>query len=96
MDTLTRAELTAGLQSATGFITSEAAHQFVEYFFDEITFALERGEEVSLEEFGKFRILAKDARPGRNPRTMESCTVCARRVVTFQPASKLIKKCQPT
>lgn len=96
MRTLTRAELSASVQSTPGFAIAKEAHEFLECFFDEIAFALERGEEVSLPGFGKFKVLAKHARPARNPRTLEPCTVCARWVVTFQPDPKLNKKCQPT
>lgn len=96
MHTITRVELSAYLQSATGFTFSKDAHEFLEYFFEEIAFALERGEDVSLQGFGKFKILVKEARPGRNPRTMAPSTVCARRVVAFHPDPRLIQKCQLT
>ena len=96
MHTITRADLCASLQSATGFTFSRDAQEFLEYFFEEIALALVRGEEVSLQGFGKFRIIAKAARPGRNPRTMAPCTVCARRVVSFHPDLALIKNCQRT
>ena len=96
MHTITRVDLSASLQSATGFTFSRDAQKFIENLFEEIALALERGEEVWLQGFGKFRILAKAARPGRNPRTMAPCTVCARRAVVFHPDATLITNCQRT
>lgn len=95
MHTLTRAELSACVHSTPGFAIANDAHEFLACFFDEIALALERGDEVSLPGFGKFKVLAKHARAARNPRTMEPCTICARWVVTFHPDPKLIKQCQP-
>ncbi len=64
----------------------------VELFFEEIRSMLESGEHVKLSRFGNFILRDKIARPGRNPKTGESVTVEARRVVTFKPGLKLKNK----
>jgi len=61
----------------------------VEAFFDEIRQALANGEEVKLSGFGKFALLDKPERPGRNPKTGEPCTISARRVVAFHASQQL-------
>ncbi len=54
---------------------------------DVIALALAGGaEEVSLPGVGKFHAIDKAERPGRNPRTGEVVTICARRVPTFSPS----------
>ena len=42
--------------------------------------------------FGKFKILNKKERPGRNPKTGKPALISARRVVTFKAGQKLRKK----
>ncbi|WP_288234465.1 HU family DNA-binding protein, partial [uncultured Haemophilus sp.] len=39
--------------------------------------------------FGNFTLREKKARPGRNPKTGESVTISARRVVVFKAGQKM-------
>ncbi len=59
---------------------------------EEIAQALERGEEVALRSFGKFKIRAKRERIGRNPSTGVEAIITARRVLTFKASAELIAK----
>ena len=61
----------------------------VDYFFEEVREALERGEDVKLSGFGIFNLREKSQRPGRNPKTGEEIPITARRVVTFHASNKL-------
>ena len=65
------------------------AKQLVEFFFEEIRLALQRGEQVKLSGFGNFDLRDKNQRPGRNPKTGDEIPITARRVVTFRPGQKL-------
>ena len=56
--------------------------------FDEIHDALVNGEEVKFAGLGTFKILEKNARMGRNPKTGESALITARRVVAFRPSNE--------
>lgn len=47
------------------------------------------GESVLLSGFGKFEVLDKEARPGRNPATGEPIEIDGRRVVVFRWSPKL-------
>lgn len=47
------------------------------------------GNEVTLWGFGKFSVVDKAARQGRNPQTGEAITIAARRSVKFAPSSTL-------
>ena len=62
------------------------ARRVVDLFFGTLTDTLEANEEVALRGFGRFRLLEKGERPGRNPATGESAPVTARRVVAFRAA----------
>jgi integration host factor subunit alpha len=50
------------------------------------------GEDVLISGFGKFRVLSKSSRLGRNPHTMEEIRLQARRVVTFHASENLRQK----
>ncbi len=64
----------------------------VETFFELIKNSLEEGEEVTLSGFGKFRVIEKAQRMGRNPKTGDKAVIPARRVVAFKPSMILRQK----
>ncbi len=88
MTTLTKAELADLLFDQVG-LNKREAKEMVENFFEEIRFALERGDSVKLSGFGNFQLREKPQRPGRNPKTGEEMPISARRVVTFHASQKL-------
>ena len=88
LPTLTKAELAELLFDQIGLNKREAKNM-VDALFDEIRYALERGEAVRLSGFGNFQLREKSARPGRNPKTGEEIPIAARRVVTFHASPKL-------
>ena len=87
---LTKAKLAKLLSAETGLNKLESK-DMLEAFFEEICTHLERHESVNLSGFGKFQLLDKLQRPGRNLITGEPLVVTARRVVTFRPSQKLRK-----
>ena len=87
MTALTKADLADMLFNELG-LNKREAREMVELFFEEIRSSLEKNKEVKLSGFGNFDIRDKKSRPGRNPKTGESVTVSARRVVTFKPGQK--------
>lgn len=88
MITLTKAHLAEMLFNKVG-LNKREAKDFVEYFFEIIRQALERGDEVKLSKFGNFITRFKRPRPGRNPKTGEAVEITARTVVTFHAGQKL-------
>jgi integration host factor subunit alpha len=66
--------------------------QFMEILLDIIFKKLSAGEDVLISGFGKFKVLKKNARLGRNPHTMEEIKLQARRVVTFKASENLKRK----
>lgn len=88
MSALTKADLAEHLFNTLG-LNKREAKELVEYFFEEIRAALERGESVKLSGFGNFNLRDKNQRPGRNPKTGEEIPIAARRVVTFRAGHKL-------
>ena len=85
---LTKADMAERLFEELG-LNKREAKEMVEFFFEEIRLALERGQQVKLSGFGNFDLREKKQRPGRNPKTGEEIPISARRVVTFRPGQKL-------
>lgn len=65
-------------------LTLRESQDAVDEVFEQMRRALARGENVGLRTFGEFRLQTKRERPGRNPKTGESCVVTARKVVKFR------------
>ena len=89
--TVTKLDLVNYLNKKLGLNKVESK-ELVEAFFDEIKKSLIDNEEVKISGFGNFKILSKNERPGRNPKTGEHAIISARRVVTFKAGQKLRKK----
>ena len=89
--TITKSDLVNHLHKNMGLNKVESK-EIVEAFFEEIKNSLVSGEEVKISGFGNFKILNKNERPGRNPKTGEPALISARKVVTFKAGQKLRKK----
>ncbi|MBW6532762.1 HU family DNA-binding protein [Sphingomonas sp. RRHST34] len=84
-------ELAKGVAAATG--TSEAdAKKTITAVFDEIAAAAAKGEEVSINGFGKFTVKDRPEREGRNPATGATMTIAASKKVAFTAAKGLKDK----
>lgn len=84
-------ELAKGVAAATG--TSEAdAKKTILAIFDQIAAAAAKGEEVSINGFGKFTVKDRPEREGRNPATGATMTIAASKKVAFTAAKSLKDK----
>ncbi len=70
-------------------LTKVFARELVDSIFDMITDAAQKGEEVSLFGFGRFKVAERAARKGRNPQTGEAVKIAASKTVKFKPATSL-------
>ena len=86
--TLTKAELAELLFAQVG-LNKREAKEMVEAFFFFFRTSLEMGDTVKLSGFGNFSVRDKASRPGRNPKTGETVSISARRVVSFHASQKL-------
>lgn len=87
MATITRSDFADRLRERFGLTTADA-YKMIDVIFDEIHESLVNGEEVKFAGFGTFKILEKNARMGRNPKTGEAAVISARRVATFRPSNE--------
>ncbi|MBQ4069832.1 MAG: integration host factor subunit alpha [Alphaproteobacteria bacterium] len=87
MATVTRSDFADRLRERFGLTTADA-YKMVDVIFDEIRESLINGEEVKFAGFGSFKILEKNARMGRNPKTGAAAVISARKVATFRPSNE--------
>ncbi len=87
--TKTRRELAQAVFLACPGISHGQAAILVDQVLEEISEALVGGENVTLCNFGKFVLVDKKERKGRNPRTGDFALVSRRKVVSFRAARYL-------
>jgi DNA-binding protein HU-beta len=85
---MNKAQLIAALAPHFNDSKKEAAHA-VDIVFDTITRAMSRGEDVMINDFGKFKKVDRKARMGRNPFTGETIKIKASKKARFLPAKAL-------
>ncbi|MGK2909992.1 MAG: HU family DNA-binding protein, partial [Sphingobium sp.] len=78
---------------ATAHALSKAdARKLVDGIFSAIAEAAAKGEEVSLNGFGKFKVKDTPAREGRNPATGATIQIAASKKLSFAPAKAVKDK----
>ena len=85
---LTKEELQNLLFDSLG-LSKRECREMVNAIFEEMRVALEAGEPVKLEGFGRFQPKERPKRWARNLRSGEKIPISERRVVTFHPSKKL-------
>ena len=89
--TLTKAHIVENLFAKNIFTKGESA-QVIETLFELMKQSLEEGDDVLISGFGKFSVVQKHQRRGRNPQTGEPIILPPRRVVTFKVSASLREK----
>jgi integration host factor subunit alpha len=87
---LKKVDLVEHLHEQIG-LNKQEAKMLVNLFFETLASSLAGGEEIKLQTFGHFKLLDKQPRVGRNPKTGMPYMISPRRVVTFR-ASKRIQQ----
>lgn len=78
--------------AASHGMTKADARKAVDSVFAAIADAAAKGEEVSLNGFGKFKVKNTPAREGRNPSTGATIQIAASNKLTFSPAKAVKDK----
>lgn len=85
---MTKIEIINSLYEKAG-LTKKASASVVETTMEIIKSELGKGNSVKISGFGKWEVLRKKKRKGRNPQTGEAMTISARNVVTFKSSAIL-------
>ena len=89
---MTKQEFVALYQEKMELSTKKEAERLVNGFFSTLEGVLEKGEELSVIGFGKFEVVSKPARIGRNPKTGEELKIAAKKAVKFKVGKALADK----
>jgi integration host factor subunit alpha len=90
-NTVTRESIARAIKRDTGVAINQAG-DIVDQVLDIFTTAICNGESLKIRLFGSFSIKKKNARIGRNPKTMEEAKIPARVIVKFKVAPTLKKR----
>jgi nucleoid DNA-binding protein len=74
------------------FLSRKKASRIVNTLFETIVGSLEKGEQVAVQGFGRFKVKFKWAGKGRNPRTGEKIIIDSKRIVQFKTAPGFRKR----
>ncbi len=85
---MNKTELIAITAEQTG-LTKKDAERILNTALEAITDAMAGHEKVQLSGFGTFEIKHREARVGRNPRTLEPCDIAPSWVPVFKPSQAL-------
>lgn len=85
---MNKTELIKNVAEVTGK-TQKETREVVESVLEAMAETLAEGEEVNIHGFGKFKVVERPARQGRNPKTGEAIEIPARNALKFKPASRL-------
>ena len=75
--------------AAANDLTKVEARKLVDGVFAAIADAAAKGEEVSLNGFGKFKVKDSPAREGRNPANGQTIQIAASKKLGFSPAKQV-------
>ncbi|WP_375284591.1 HU family DNA-binding protein [Sphingobium yanoikuyae] len=84
-------ELVEAVATAQG-VTKTDVKKILDGLVEAIATAAAKGEEISINGFGKFKVKESPAREGRNPRTGEPMSIAASRKLGFTPAKAIKDK----
>lgn len=85
---LTKAHIVDRIYKEAGISRIKAA-MLVDSLFKLLKDTLAEGEKIKISGFGRFSLLDKRKRLGRDPQTGERLEISARRVLTFRPSGVL-------
>jgi len=85
---MTKSDLVDSVAAKAGMTKKDSARA-VDAVFDTIREQLKTGDKVQLVGFGSFEVKQREARVGRNPKTMEEIRIPARKVPVFRPGKEL-------
>ena len=87
---LTKKDLVNSIYMQLGF-SKKISESLIDDFLSVIVENIKKNEKLKISNFGTFSLRHKNSRIGRNPKTKESKTISARKVIVFKP-SKEFKK----
>ena len=90
-----KSELVDAVRDRLGAVTSKQTWEYVSFISAQISEALEPGEPDKITNFDVYDTRHKNARLGRNPKTLVEAEIPARTVVRFRLNNQLFNRLNP-
>ena len=87
----TRKDLSNNVHQNLGF-SKNISSLIIDDFFESLISGLIKFNEIKISSFGTFKVVDKNERIGRNPKTKVEAKIIARKVVKFQPSNTIKEK----
>ena len=91
-----KSELIERIAAENPHLHHRDVEKIVNAILDTITTALAQGDRVELRGFGMFRVKARDARTGRNPRDGTQVAVSEKAVPMFKTSRDMHRRLNPS
>jgi len=75
-------------------ITKKLAKEMIDFVTEEISEKIRKEGDFKLPGIGKFSVVERKARKGRNPQTGETVEIAAKKAMKFKAAKELVEKIQ--
>jgi DNA-binding protein HU-beta len=85
---MNKTELVEAIAKDSGLSNTDA-RKAVESLITTVEKTLKKGDEIALTGFGKFSVVKRNARTGRNPQTGEAVKIKASKAPKFTPGASL-------
>ncbi len=87
---MTRDDLAEAIYERHGGLSRRESRELLDRFLDSIRAALLAGNAVMISGFGRFEVVRRRARRGRNPSTGQPIEIAPRQQLIFRPSRRLI------
>ena len=87
---MTRDDLAEAVYQRHGGLSRREARDLVDGLLERIKSALLYGGAVRISGFGRFEVVSRRARRGRNPSTGQRIEIASRRRLVFRPSRRLV------
>jgi len=87
----TRKDLSNNVHQNLGF-SKNISSLIIDDFFESLVSELIKFNEIKISSFGTFKVVDKNERIGRNPKTKVEAKIIARKVVKFKPSNTIKEK----
>lgn len=87
---MTRDDIAGAVYERHGGLSRRESRELVDRLLDRMKVALLSGDSVRISGFGRFEVVRRRARRGRNPSTGQRIEIGPRRRLIFRPSRRLV------
>ncbi len=86
---MTKSDLVEKLAEKIEYLTKKDCEAIIETVFENMKYALQKGDKIEIRGFGSFTIRTRKAKEGRNPKTGEKVFIPEKKIPFFKVGKEL-------